>query len=131
MGQACAKRMMEKNYGRIINLASVAWLGNVGQTNYSASKAGVVGMTRTWAVELARYNITANAVAPGFIQTEMTQAIPEKIKEKFVERIPHRRMGQPIEIARMIGFFALEASAYITGQCIQVDGGLTTGVSIG
>jgi 3-oxoacyl-(acyl-carrier-protein) reductase len=131
MGQACAKRMMEKNYGRIINLASVAWLGNVGQTNYSASKAGVVGMTRTWAVELARYNITANAVAPGFIQTEMTQAIPEKIKEKFVERIPHRRMGQPIEIARMIGFFALVASAYITGQCIQVDGGLTTGVSIG
>ena len=129
MGQACAKIMIEQKSGRIINLASVAWLGNIGQTNYSASKAGVVGMTRTWAQELARYNITSNAVAPGFIDTLMTQAIPAEVKEKIVGRIPLKRMGQPADIANMIAFFASDAAAYVTGQTIQVDGGLTCGIS--
>ena len=129
MGQACAKIMMEQKSGRIINLASVAWLGNIGQTNYSASKAGVVGMTRTWAQELARYNITSNAIAPGFIDTLMTQAIPAEVKEKIVARIPLKRMGQPADIANIIAFLASDSAAYVTGQTIQVDGGLTCGIS--
>ncbi|MBC7386757.1 MAG: 3-oxoacyl-ACP reductase FabG [Cryobacterium sp.] len=127
MGQACAKVMMEKKYGKIVNLASIAWLGNIGQTNYSASKAGLVGMTRTWALELSRYQINVNAVAPGLINTQMTQAIPAEVKEKFIAKIPLRRMGNPEDIAAVIAFLASDEANYITGQCIQVDGGLTTG----
>src|SRR6478672_3659002 len=81
-----ARIMMEQKYGKIVNLASVAWLGNIGQTNYSASKAGVVGMTRTWALELARYNINVNAIAPGLIDSALTQQIPAEVKEKFIAR---------------------------------------------
>ncbi len=129
MGQACAKAMMPNNYGKIVNLASIAWLGNVGQTNYSASKAGVVGMTRTWALELARYQINVNAVAPGFIDTQMTQAIPAEIKEKFMQKIPLKRFGKPEDIAAMVTFLCSDESNYLSGQCIQVDGALTAGVS--
>jgi 3-oxoacyl-[acyl-carrier protein] reductase len=127
MGQACAKAMMEKKYGKILNLSSIAWLGNVGQTNYSASKAGVVGLTRTWALELARYQINVNAIAPGLIDTQMTQSIPAEVKEKFIGKIPMRRMGKPEDIAALICFLCSDEANYITGQCIQIDGGLTTG----
>ncbi len=129
MGQACAKVMMEQKYGKIVNLASVAWLGNIGQTNYSASKAGVVGMTRTWAQELARYNINVNAIAPGLIDSALTQAIPADVKEKFIGRIPLKRIGAAEDIANLVAFLVSEQSSYITGQCIQIDGGLTCGIA--
>lgn len=129
MGQACARVMMEQKYGKIVNLSSIAYLGNVGQTNYSASKAGVVGMTRTWAVELSRYNINVNAVAPGFIDSVLTQQIPAEVKEKFLQRIPLKRIGQPEDIAQLIAFLVSDHSSYITGQCIHIDGGLTAGIS--
>jgi 3-oxoacyl-[acyl-carrier protein] reductase len=127
MGQACAKFMVERKYGKIINFASVSWLGNIGQTNYSASKAGVVGLTRTWALELARYNINVNVIAPGFFDTTLTQQIPQDMKEKFVEQIPFKRIGHPDEIASLVAFLASDESSYITGQCIQIDGGLSVG----
>lgn len=129
MGQAVSAVMKGQSYGRIINIASVAWLGNIGQSNYSASKAGIVGMTKTWALELARIGVTVNAVAPGFIDTAMTQAVPPEVREKFVQRIPLKRMGSPDDIANMVAFFASELSGYVTGQVIQVDGGLSTGIS--
>lgn len=129
MGQACAKIMMEQKYGKILNLASVAWMGNIGQTNYSASKAGVVGMTFTWALELSRYGINVNAIAPGFIDSLLTQQIPPDIKEKFIQRIPLKRIGQPEDIANLIAFLVSDQAAYITGQCIQIDGGLTVGIN--
>jgi 3-oxoacyl-(acyl-carrier-protein) reductase len=127
MGQACAKLMMENKYGKFVNLSSIAWLGNIGQSNYSASKAGVVGLTRTWALELARYQINVNAIAPGLIDTQMTQAIPGEVKEKFISKIPMRRIGKPEDIAALVCFLASDEANYITGQCIQIDGGLTTG----
>ena len=128
MGQACAKIMMEQKYGKMINLASIAWLGNIGQTNYSASKAGVVGMTRTWALELAKYNINVNAIAPGFIDSVLTQQLPAELKAKFIETIPMKRIGAPDDIASLVAFLASEESAYITGQVLQIDGGLSVGV---
>ena len=130
MGQACGKVMMEQKYGKIVNLASVAWLGNIGQTNYSASKAGVVGMTRTWALELARYNVNVNAIAPGLIDSVLTQQVPAEVKEKFIQRIPLKRIGAPEDIANLIAFLVSDASSYVTGQCIQIDGGLSTGISV-
>ncbi len=127
MGQACAKVMIEQKYGKILNLASVAWLGNVGQTNYSASKAGVVGMTKTWALELARFGINVNAIAPGLIESILTQQIPPEVKEKFIAKIPLKRIGQPEEIAKLISFLVSDQASYITGQCIGIDGGLSIG----
>ncbi len=128
MGQACAKIMMEQKSGKIVNLASVAWLGNIGQTNYSAAKAGVVGMTRTWALELARHGINVNAIAPGMIDSALTQAVPKEVMEKFLNRIPMKRIGQATDIAALVTFLASDDASYITGQCIQIDGGLTVGV---
>ncbi len=129
MGQACAKIMIEQRSGKIVNLASVAWLGNIGQTNYSASKAGVVGMTRTWALELARHGINVNAIAPGMIDSALTQAVPKEVMEKFLQRIPLKRIGQATDIAALITFLASDEASYITGQCIQIDGGLSVGIS--
>lgn len=131
MGQACSRVMIDQKSGCIINLASIAWLGNVGQTNYAASKAGVVGMTKTWALELARYGIRANAIAPGLIDTILTQQIPSEVKERFVARIPLKRIGDTSDIAHAVSFLASPKATYITGQVIHVDGGLTTGASSG
>ncbi len=125
--QAAAVPMIRQKSGRIINTASVGAQGNVGQANYSASKAGVIGLTKTLALELARHGITVNAVAPGAVKTPMTAGIPEKIAAALVERIPLRRMADPEEIAAVHAFLAGDDASYITGQVIWVDGGLTVG----
>ena len=128
VGQAAAKVMAEQKSGAIINIASIAHLGNVGQSNYSAAKAGVVAMTKTWALELARFGIRVNAIAPGFIDTPLAQAVPAEIKERFIKRIPARRFGSPEEIADLALFLASPRASYITGQCIEADGGLAVGL---
>lgn len=125
--QAAALPMIDQNYGRIINTASTSALGNIGQANYAASKAGVIGLTKTLALELARYSITVNAVAPGATRTRMTDGIPERIRGNLVQRIPLGRMGEPEEIANVHLFLASDESSYITGQVIFADGGVTVG----
>ena len=123
--KAAAKVMVRQRYGRIVSMSSVVGLrGNPGQTNYAASKAGVIGLTKAAAKELAGRNITVNAVAPGFIATDMTAAMPEKAKEAMLTAIPMARPGQPEEAARAVAFFAQPDSAYITGQILCVDGGM-------
>ncbi len=118
--------MMRQRYGRIINIASVSGIsGNPGQANYSASKAGLIGFTRTIAKELASRKITVNAVAPGFITTDMTEVLPDKVKEKVKEFIPVGRMGEPQEIADLVCYLSGPGAAYLTGQVIAVDGGMT------
>jgi len=118
--------MMRGRYGRIVNISSVSGLrGNPGQANYSASKAGVIGMSQTIARELASRNITVNVVAPGFITTDMTDVLPDKIKAEVKERIPLKRLGAPEDIAEMVAFFSGPASGYVTGQVVAVDGGMT------
>jgi 3-oxoacyl-[acyl-carrier protein] reductase len=124
--RAVTRPMMQARYGRIINIASVSGLmGNPGQANYSASKAGLIGMTRTVARELAGRKVTVNAVAPGFIETEMTAALGESILGEVKTRIPAKRLGKPEEIAAAVLFLAAPATAYVTGQVLTVDGGLT------
>ncbi len=126
--QAAAVPMIRRQYGKIVNTASIGMLGNVGQANYSASKAGVVGLTRTLALELARYGINVNCIAPGAVETRMTAAIPEKIKEGLLRRIPFRRMAAPEEVAALHLFLASDEAAYITGQVIFIDGGMSVGL---
>ena len=123
--KAAAKRMMRQRYGRIINISSVVGLhGNAGQTNYAASKAGLIGLTKSMAKELAARNVTVNAVAPGFIDTDMTAALPEKAREAMLTTIPMGRLGQAEDVAQAVAFFAGDASAYVTGQVLCVDGGM-------
>ncbi len=118
--------MMRQRYGRMINITSISGImGNPGQANYSASKAGVIGFTKTIARELASRGITVNAVAPGFITTDMTNVLPEKIKAEVKERVPVRRLGEPEDIADLVAYLAGPSAGYITGQVIAVDGGLT------
>jgi 3-oxoacyl-[acyl-carrier protein] reductase len=120
-----AKSMMRNKFGRIINISSVSGvMGNAGQTNYSASKAGLIGMTKTIARELAKKNITANCVAPGFIDTEMSRKLPETVIESARQAIPLRRLGSVEDIAHAVAFLAHEESGYITGQVLCVDGGM-------
>ncbi len=117
--------MLKQRAGRIVNITSVSGLmGNPGQANYSAAKAGMIGLTKTVAKELASRGITCNAVAPGFIQTDMTGAMPEAILEKAMEFIPLKRMGTVEDVSGLVAFLCSEEAAYITGQVIQVDGGL-------
>ena len=125
--QLAALPMMRQKSGRIVNTASVAALGNVGQANYAASKAGIMGLTRTLAKEWARYNIAVNCVAPGGVKTQMTAAIPEKIMEDLLHEIPYRRLAEPEEIAAVHAFLASDLASYVTGQIIFVDGGLKIG----
>lgn len=123
--QAVLPAMVAAGKGTIVNASSVVGLhGNFGQTNYAATKAGVIGMTKSWSKELARKGITVNAVAPGFIQTDMTAAMPEKVLDMMRDKTPLGRLGQPEDIAKAYLFLASDDAAFITGQVISVDGGL-------
>ena len=125
MTQVVVPYMVKGGGGSIINTSSVVGIyGNIGQTNYAASKAGLIGMTKVWAKELGRYGIRVNAVAPGFIKTPMTEKLPEKVVNIVLDRTPLRRMGEPIEVAYVYLFLASDESSFITGQVIGVDGGL-------
>lgn len=123
--QAAARHMREAGYGRIVSASSISGFGNFGQTNYSATKAGVAGMTRTMAIELARNGITVNAIAPGFIRTAMTDAIPDERREQMIKGIPVQRQGEPMDIARIYLFLASPENSFITGALIVADGGQT------
>ena len=123
--KVAAKYMMKKRSGKIINMTSVSGImGNIGQTNYSAAKAGVIGFTKSLAREMASRGITVNAVAPGFIATDMTAAMPEKAQAQVVGSIPLGKMGQPEDIANAVVFLASDKASYITGQVVNVDGGM-------
>ena len=123
--QAAARPMMKQRWGRIINIASVVGqMGNAGQANYVSSKAGLIGLTKTTARELASRNVTANAVAPGYIATAMTEKLPDEVKAEFNRQIPLGRMGTPDDIAAAVAFLASEEAAYITGCTIPVNGGM-------
>ena len=123
--KAVSPYMSEAGYGRIVNASSVVGIqGNFGQSNYVATKAGVIGLTKVWARELGRKGITVNAVAPGFIATEMLETIPEKVIAGFREKTPLGRMGEPADVANLYCFLASDEAAYITGTTISVDGGV-------
>jgi NAD(P)-dependent dehydrogenase (short-subunit alcohol dehydrogenase family) len=122
--QAAIFIMREKEYGRIVNISSASWLGNIGQSNYSASKAGVIGLTKTAARELARKNITVNAICPGFIDTEMTRRVPPKVWDIMISKIPMGKVGIPRDIGNAVVFLVSDDASYITGEILNVGGGL-------
>ncbi len=124
--RAAGRLMMRQRYGRIINMSSVSGLiGNAGQTNYSATKAGMIGFTRSMSKELAKRKVTVNAIAPGFIESEMTKALGAELIDKVKERVPAARLGTPDDVAACAVFLASKAASYITGQVLTVDGGMT------
>lgn len=123
--KAACRPMMKQKYGRIVNISSVvAYMGNPGQANYVASKAGLIGLTKTVARELASRQITVNAVAPGFIATDMTANLSEKVRDQMLAQIPVNRFGEPEDVAAAVAFLASDAAAYITGEVIHINGGL-------
>lgn len=124
--RAVSRGMVKNRYGRIINISSVVGVtGNIGQVNYCSAKAGLIGLTKASAKELGSRNITVNAVAPGFITTEMTAVLPEEIKIKMLGQVPLNRFGGPEEVAELVAFLASDAAGYITGQTIVIDGGMS------
>ena len=124
--QAVAPIMKEQNYGRIVSASSnVAIRGNYGQTNYVAAKAAIIGMVKVWALELGRFGITANCIAPGFIKTAMTDAIPEDVKKQMITHIPAGRLGQPEDIANGYVYLASDEASFVNGICLTIDGGAT------
>ncbi|SFA41921.1 3-oxoacyl-[acyl-carrier-protein] reductase [Parageobacillus thermantarcticus] len=123
--KAVTRPMMKQRYGRIVNIASIVGvMGNPGQANYVAAKAGVIGLTKTAARELASRNITVNAVAPGFITTDMTERLSEEIKTEMLKQIPLARFGEPEDVAKVVSFLVSDAASYMTGQTLHVDGGM-------
>jgi NAD(P)-dependent dehydrogenase (short-subunit alcohol dehydrogenase family) len=121
------KRFIEQSYGRIVNISSRAWLGGFGQANYAAAKGGIVSLTRTCAIELSKHNVTANAIAPGLIDTPLFQSLREDAQERLIKIQPISRIGQPEEVANAVSFFASDDSGYITGQTLHVCGGKSLG----
>ncbi len=130
MCREAASVMKQQKSGRIVNIASRAWLGNSGQSNYSASKAGVVGLTRVLALELGRYNVFVNAVAPGLIDTPLTKSLSEDVLQKLINAQPTKTIGSPEDVAQTVAFLADENTKFITGQTIYVDGGKSIGAGI-
>ncbi len=126
--RAVVPGMMERRYGRIVNISSRAWLGGVGQANYSASKGGVISLTRTLALELAKFGITANCVAPALVDTPLFQGLPDDARERLSKSVPMGRVGTPADIANAVRFFASERSSYVTGQVLYVCGGRSLGL---
>jgi 3-oxoacyl-[acyl-carrier protein] reductase len=126
--QAALPRMRERGWGRVVNTSSIGSLGNIGQANYSASKAGVIGLTKTLALEYAKYGVTVNCVAPGAVMTPMLAGVPDQIREKITAQIPVGRIAEPREIAAVHAFLASDEAAFITGQVVFVDGGMSVGV---
>lgn len=125
MTRQCSAAMMKRRFGRIINISSVSGIsGNAGQANYSSAKAGMIGLTKATARELAARGITCNAIAPGFIETDMTAVLSEKVKEASIESVPMKRMGTPEEVASLAVYLCSEGAAYITGEVIRIDGGM-------
>lgn len=123
MTRAASRIMRAAGSGRIVNISSASWLGNIGQANYAAAKAGVVGLTKTAARELARYQVTANAICPGFIDTAMTRGLPDHIRQQQLDKIPLGRAGQPLDVAAVVAFLASDEAGYVTGEVINVGGG--------
>ncbi len=126
--QAALPQMRERGWGRVINTSSIGSLGNIGQANYSASKAGVIGLTKTLALEYAKYGVTVNCVAPGAVLTPMLAGVPEPVRQKITAQIPMGRIADPAEIAGVHAFLASEDAAFITGQVLFVDGGMSVGI---